>query len=162
MYQKNIHDAPISLLRRIACISSFIQKLAVSNFYMNIAPLSSVNSLFFICTIRFPCRNISLEPESLAEKNHNFLLWSWTPPFEPILNWTPCDRRTNQISVENFGSNQCIVHHTVWWSEYWIKKINYNKQRQNMVFASLINATAATISHTSQVAARSWRWHSEL
>jgi hypothetical protein len=47
MYQNNIHDAPISLLRRIARISSFIQKLAVSNFYMNIAPLSSVNQFIF-------------------------------------------------------------------------------------------------------------------
>jgi hypothetical protein len=47
MYQNNINDAPISLLRRIARILSFIQKLAVSNFYMNIVPLSSVNQLIF-------------------------------------------------------------------------------------------------------------------
>jgi hypothetical protein len=80
MYQNNIHDAPISLLRRIARISSFIQKLAVSNFYMNIVPLSSVNQFIFLFA-KYGSRpglqkyfSGTFFFESLGAKNHNFLL----------------------------------------------------------------------------------------
>jgi hypothetical protein len=69
--------------------------------------------------------------------------------FEGLSNKTELDtmRRTNQISAEIWyrsvhGARRSLVIGRLNNNK---KSINYNKQKQNMVFTSLLNATAATI-----------------
>jgi hypothetical protein len=80
----------------------YVQKLAVSNFYMNISPLSSVNQFIFYLPNTVPLQKYFSGTGVVRSEKSQFLTLKLNATVL-VENKLDTTRRTNQISVEILG-----------------------------------------------------------